>query len=331
MDPNAAMNSGCIAIVMIVVFLVLLAIIGHFIPLPLWLTAQVAGVRVGLPHLFAMRLRKVPPEQIIRPLIMATQAGLKLKAEDLESFYMQGGRVFPVVQALIAATKANITLDFQRACAIDRAGRDVLEAVKMSVNPKVIETPEIAAVAQDGIEVKSSCKVTVRANIERLIGGAGEETIIARVQEGICTAVGSAEHFQLVLESPDRISKTVLSKGLDVGTAYEILSIDIADVDVGRNIGATLQTNQAEADKQIAQARAETRRANAMAKEQEMRAKVQEQKAKLVEAQAQVPLAMADSLRTGKMSVLDYYQLKNIIADTQMRQSISGVTDEKQQ
>jgi uncharacterized protein YqfA (UPF0365 family) len=323
-------ESGCFILIVIVVLLAVLMIIGHFIPLPLWLTAQAAGVRVGLMQLFYMRLRKVPPEHIIRPLIMATQAGLNLRVQDLESYYMQGGRVFPVVNALIAATKANITLDFQRACAIDRAGRDVLEAVKMSVNPKVIETPEIAAVAQDGIEVKSSCKVTVRANIERLIGGAGEETVIARVQEGICTAVGSAEHFQLVLESPDRISKTVLAKGLDVGTAFEILSIDIADVDVGRNIGATLQTNQAEADKQIAQARAETRRANALAKEQEMRAKVQEQKAKLVEAQAQVPLAMADSLRTGKMSVLDYYQLKNIIADTQMRQSISGVTDEKQ-
>lgn len=306
-----------------------LCVVSYFVPLGLWLTARAAGVPVGIPHLFMMRLRNVPPHQIIQPLIMATQAGLKLGLRDLENYYLQGGRVHAVVSALIAASRANIELSFQQACAIDRAGRDVLGAIKMSVNPKVIETPMISAVAHDGIELRATCRVTVRTNIERLIGGAGEETVIARVQEGICTAIGSAKQYVEVLESPDVITKTVLDKGLDVGTQFEILSIDIADVDVGKNIGAQLQIDQAEADKQIAQAKAETRRAQAQAQETEMRARVQEQKAKLVESQAQVPLAMADALRTGKMSVLDYYNLKNLVADTQMRQSISGVsTDE---
>lgn len=325
MGGTATGGAFCI----IAIFIGLIAVISYFVPLGLWLTARAAGVPVGITYLFMMRLRNVPPHQILQPLIMATQAGLKLSLRDLESYYLQGGRVHAVVSALIAASRANIALNFQQACAIDRAGRDVLGAIKMSVIPKVIETPMISAVAHDGIELKATCRVTVRTNIERLIGGAGEETVIARVQEGICTAIGSAKQYVDVLEAPDVITKTVLGKGLDVGTAFEILSIDIADVDVGKNIGAQLQIDQADADKQIAQAKAETRRAQAQAQEQEMRAKVQEQKAKLVEAQAQIPLAMSDALRTGKMTVLDYYNLKNLVADTQMRQSISGVsTDE---
>ena len=270
-----------------------------------------------------MRLRRVIPSRIVNPLIKARKAGLGLTVNQLEAHYLAGGNVDRVINSLIAAQRAEIDLSFERAAAIDLAGRDVLEAVQMSVNPKVIETPVIAAVAKDGIEVKAKARVTVRANIARLVGGAGEETIIARVGEGIVTTVGSSESHKEVLENPDLISRTVLNKGLDSGTAFEILSIDIADVDVGRNIGAQLQTDQAEADKRIAQAKAEERRAMAVAKEQEMIASVQEMRAKVVEAEAEVPKAMADALRTGNLGVLDYFNMQNIQADTQMRDSIS--------
>jgi uncharacterized protein YqfA (UPF0365 family) len=265
----------------------------------------------------------VPPNKIVNPLIKAVKAGLDVSVNKLEAHYLAGGNVDRVINALIAAQRAEIPLSFERAAAIDLAGRNVLEAVQMSVNPKVIETPIVAAVAKDGIEVKAKARVTVRANIDRLVGGAGEETIIARVGEGIVTTVGSSESHKEVLENPDSISRTVLSKGLDAGTAFEILSIDIADVDVGRNIGAQLQTDQAEADKRIAQAKAEERRAMAVAREQEMKAMVQEMRAKVVEAEAEVPKAMAEALRQGKLGVMDYYSMKNIIADTQMRDSIS--------
>jgi uncharacterized protein YqfA (UPF0365 family) len=273
-----------------------------------------------------MRLRRVIPSRIVNPLIKAQKAGLvDVSINKLEAHYLAGGNVDKVVNALIAAQRANIPLEFERAAAIDLAGRDVLEAVQMSVNPKVIETPIIASIAKDGIELKAKARVTVRANIDRLVGGAGEQTIIARVGEGIVTTVGSAESHKDVLENPDTISQTVLEKGLDSGTAFEILSIDIADIDVGRNIGAQLQTDQAEADKRIAQAKAEERRAMAVAKEQEMKAAVQEMRAKVVEAEAEVPRAMATALREGKLGVLDYYNLQNIISDTQMRNAISGI------
>ena len=282
-----------------------------------------AGVKIGIFNLVGMRLRRVPPNKIVNPLIKAVKAGLDVSVNKLEAHYLAGGNVDRVINALIAAQRAEIPLSFERAAAIDLAGRNVLEAVQMSVNPKVIETPIVAAVAKDGIEVKAKARVTVRANIDRLVGGAGEETIIARVGEGIVTTVGSSESHKEVLENPDSISRTVLSKGLDAGTAFEILSIDIADVDVGRNIGAQLQTDQAEADKRIAQAKAEERRAMAVAREQEMKAMVQEMRAKVVEAEAEVPKAMAEALRQGKLGVMDYYSMKNIIADTQMRDSIS--------
>jgi uncharacterized protein YqfA (UPF0365 family) len=268
-------------------------------------------------------LRRVPPARIVNPLIKAVKAGLSISVNQLEAHYLAGGNVDRVVNALIAAERAAIPLLFERAAAIDLAGRDVFQAVQMSVNPKVIETPMVSAVAKDGIEVKVIARVTVRANIDRLVGGAGEETILARVGEGVVTTVGSSESYKNVLENPDLISRTVLSKGLDAGTAFEILSIDIADVDVGRNIGAQLQTDQAEADKNIAQAKAEERRVMAVAREQEMKAAVQEMRAKVVEAEAQVPLAMADALRQGNLGVMDYYNLKNILADTQMRDSLS--------
>lgn len=294
-----------------------------FVPLGLWIAAFAAGVRVNILTLIAMRLRRVIPSSIINPLIKANKAGLTVSINKLEAHYLAGGNVDRVVNALIAAQRANIPLEFERAAAIDLAGRDVLQAVQMCVNPKVIETPVIAAIAKDGIELKCIARVTVRVNIDRLVGGAGEETIIARVGEGIVTTVGSALSHKEVLENPDSISKTVLSKGLDSGTAFEILSIDIADVDVGRNIGAQLQMDQAEADKRIAQAKAEERRAMAVAREQEMKAAVQEMRAKVVEAEAEVPKAMAAALREGKLGVMDYYNMQNLIADTQMRGAIS--------
>jgi len=300
-----------------------LTVLLSFVPLGLWISALAAGVKIGIFNLVGMRLRRVPPNKIVNPLIKAVKAGLNVGVNKLEAHYLAGGNVDRVINALIAAQRAEIPLSFERAAAIDLAGRNVLEAVQMSVNPKVIETPTVAAVAKDGIEVKAKARVTVRANIDRLVGGAGEETIIARVGEGIVTTVGSAESHKAVLENPDSISQTVLNKGLDAGTAFEILSIDIADVDVGRNIGAQLQTDQAEADKRIAQARAEERRAMAVAKEQEMKATVQEMRAKVVESEAEVPKAMAEALRQGKLGVMDYYNMRNVIADTQMRDSIS--------
>ncbi|NLU37178.1 MAG: flotillin-like protein FloA [Clostridiales bacterium] len=307
----------------IIAAIVVLAIILTFVPLGLWISALAAGVRIGIFNLIGMRLRRVVPSRIVNPLIKATKAGLNVSVDKLEAHYLAGGNVDRVVNALIAAQRANIPLEFERAAAIDLAGRDVLEAVQMSVNPKVIETPKVAAVAKDGIEVIVKARVTVRANIDRLVGGAGEETILARVGEGIVTTVGSSESHKEVLENPDSISQTVLNKSLHAGTAFEILSIDIADVDVGRNIGAQLLTDQAEADKRVSQAKAEERRAMAVAREQEMKAAVQEMRAKVVEAEAEVPKAMAAALREGKLGVLDYYNMRNIIADTQMRESIS--------
>jgi len=311
-----------------VAIIILLMLFFTFVPVGLWITAFFAGVRVKISTLIGMRLRRVIPSRIVNPMIKATKAGLNIDIDELEAHYLAGGNVNTLVDALIAAQRANIPLDFPRAAAIDLAGRNVLEAVQVSVNPKVIETPQIAAVSKDGIEVVARARVTVRANIERLVGGAGEETIIARVGEGIVTTVGSSETHKHVLENPDSISKTVLSKGLDAGTAFEILSIDIADVDVGRNIGAKLQMEQAEADKKIAQAKAEERRAMAVAKEQEMKAEVQAMNAKLVEAEAQVPLALAQAFKDGNIGVMDYYNMKNILADTSMRTSISKVADE---
>ena len=299
----------------------------NFVPIGLWVSAIAANVNVGIFTLVGMRLRRVVPSKIVLPLIKANKAGLDVSVNQLEAHYLAGGNVDRVVDALIAAHRASIPLPFERSAAIDLAGRDVLEAVQMSVNPKVIETPVVSAVAKNGIELRIKARVTVRANIDRLVGGAGEPTIIARVGEGIVTTVGSAEKHTDVLESPDEISKTVLGKGLDAGTAFEILSIDIADVDVGRNIGAELMTDQAEADKRIAQAKAEERRAMAVAKEQEMKAYTQEMEAKVVEAQAEVPHAMADALRSGNMGVMDYFNLKNVQADTNMRDAI-GKTSE---
>lgn len=306
-----------------------LSILFTFVPVMLWISAMASGVYVRLTTLIGMRLRRIVPSRIVNPLIKVKKAGIDVDITQLETHYLAGGNVNRVVDALIAAERANIDLVFVRAAAIDLAGRDVLEAVQMSVNPKVIETPVVSAVAKDGIEVKVIARVTVRANIERLVGGAGEETIIARVGEGIVTTNGSANSHKEVLESPDLISNTVLSKGLDAGTAFEILSIDIADVDIGQNIGAKLQIDQAEADKRIAQAKAEERRAMAVAGEQEMKARVEEMRAKVVEAEAQVPLALADALRGGKMGVMDYYNLQNLEADTRMRRSIGqGPVDE---
>ena len=307
---------------LIILIVIVFSVILSFIPLRLWIAALAAGVRIGIITLIGMRLRRVIPARVVEPLIKATKAGLQLNVNKLEGHYLAGGNVDRVVNALIAAQRADIELGFERAAAIDLAGRDVLQAVQMSVNPKVIETPVVAAVAKDGIEVKAKARVTVRANIDRLVGGAGEETIIARVGEGIVTTIGSSNTHKEVLENPDTISQTVLNKGLDAGTAFEILSIDIADVDVGKNIGAQLQTDQAEADKRIAQAKAEERRAWP-GREQEMKAAVQEMRAKVVEAEAEVPEALAAALREGKLGVMDYYNLQNILADTQMRDSIS--------
>ncbi len=309
-------------IILIVIFL---SLFFSFIPVGLWISAAAAGVKVSLFTLLGMKLRRVVPSRVVNPMIKAIKAGLEVSINKLEAHYLAGGNVDKVVNALIAAQRANIPLEFERAAAIDLAGRDVLEAVQMSVNPKVIETPIIASIAKDGIELKAKARVTVRANIDRLVGGAGEQTIIARVGEGVVTTVGSAESHKDVLENPDKISRTVLDKGLDAGTAFEILSIDIADIDVGRNIGAQLQTDQAEADKRIAQAKAEERRAMAVAREQEMKAAVQEMRAKVVESEAEVPKAMAAALREGKLGVLDYYNMQNVISDTQMRNAISSM------
>ncbi len=318
-----------ISAIPIILVIVVLIIFFSFVPIGLWISALAAGVKVSIFDLVGMRLRRVSPAKIVNPLIKADKAGLNVVSRKLEAHFLAGGNVDRVIDALIAAERANIPLVFERAAAIDLAGRNVLEAVQMSVNPKVIETPVVAAVAKDGIEVKVRARVTVRANIERLVGGAGEETIIARVGEGIVTTVGSSETHKSVLENPDKISRTVLSKGLDAGSAFEILSIDIADVDIGRNIGAQLQTDQAEADKRIAQAKAEERRAMAVAKEQEMLASVQEMRAKVVENEAQVPLAMAEAFREGHLGVMDYYNMQNIISDTNMRQGIASANEEK--
>ena len=312
-------------LVTVVIIIIAFSVVFSFIPLRLWIAALAAGVRVGLVTLIGMRLRRVVPAKVVEPLIKATKAGLELNVNKLEGHYLAGGNVDNVVNALIAAQRANIELGFERAAAIDLAGRDVLKAVQMSVNPKVIETPVVAAVASDGIELKARARVTVRANIERLVGGAGEETIIARVGEGMVSTIGSAENHKKVLENPDYISRTILEKGLDSGTAFEILSIDIADVDVGKNIGAQLQTDQAEADKRIAQAKAEERRAMAIAREQEMKASVQEMRAKVVEAEAEIPKALSQALREGRLGVMDYYNMQNIQSDTQMRGTISKI------
>ena len=311
------------SVILLVVILLAVIIFLRFIPLGLWISAMASGVHVSVFTLAGMRIRRVSPAKIVGPLIKAEKAGLHMDISKMEAHYLAGGNLDRVVTALITARGANIQLDFPEACAIDLAGRDVLQAVQMSVNPKVIETPTVAAIAKDGIELRAKARVTVRANIERLVGGAGEETVVARVGEGIVTTVGSAETHKAVLENPDLISRTVLAKGLDAGTAFEILSIDIADVDVGRNIGAQLQMDQAEADRRIAQAKAEERRAMAVAREQEMKAEAQEQRAKVIEAEAEVPRAMAAALREGKLGVMDYYQMQNTIADTTMRESIA--------
>ena len=311
-------------LILIVVIVILVVLFFQFVPVALWISALAAGVRVGIWTLVGMRLRRVVPARIVIPLIKAVKAGISIPINKLEAHYLAGGNVDRVVNSLIAAQRANTPLEFERSAAIDLAGRDVLEAVQMSVNPKVIETPVVAAIAKDGIELRAKAKVTVRANIDRLVGGAGEQTVIARVGEGVVTTIGSAEDHKSVLENPDMISKTVLSKGLEAGTAFEILSIDIADIDVGRNVGAQLQTDQAEADKKIAQAKAEERRAMAIAGEQEMKAKTQEMRAKVVEAEAEVPMAMAQALREGKLGVMDYYNLQNVISDTRMREAIAN-------
>ncbi len=314
-------------IAVLVAALIAVWLLISFIPVRLWIEALAAGVRIELRTLIGMRLRNVKPAFVVRPLINATKAGLSLNVNDLEAHYLAGGHVTNVVNALISADKAGIALKFPAAAAIDLAGRDVREAVAVSVNPKVIQTPRVAAMAKDGIQLIALARVTVRANIDRLVGGAGEETILARVGEGIVSTIGSADTHKKVLENPDAISKTVLAKGLDSGTAFEILSIDIADVDVGKNIGAELQTDQAEADKRIAQAKAEERRAMAVAEEQEMTARVQEMRARVVEAEAQVPLAIAEAFRKGNLGVMDYVRYRNVESDTQMRSAISKSGD----
>ncbi|MBQ3634736.1 MAG: flotillin-like protein FloA [Bacteroidales bacterium] len=309
----------------IVACVVGIAIFFYYVPLLLWFSALVSGVHVSLVQLVLMRIRKVPPTTIVQALIEAHKAGLHdVRRDDLEAHFLAGGNVQRVVHALVSANKANIDLSFQMATAIDLAGRDVFEAVQMSVNPKVIDTPPVTAVAKNGIQLIAKARVTVRANIKQLVGGAGEETVLARVGEGIVSSIGSAESHESVLENPDSISKVVLSKGLDSGTAFEILSIDIADIDVGKNIGAALQIDQANADKNIAQAKAEERRAMAVAVEQEMKAKAQEARARVIEAEAEVPKAMAEAFRNGNMGIMDYQRYRNIEADTQMRQSIAG-------
>ena len=316
-------------ILMIVGAIVAFFVLLYLLPVNLWFTAQLSGVRVNLLNLLLMRLRKVSPALVTNAMITSTKAGLDITSNEIETHYLAGGNVNNVIKALISADKANIPLDFKLATAIDLAGRDVFDAVQISVNPRVINTPPVAAVAKDGIQLIAKARVTVRANINQLVGGAGEETILARVGEGIVSTIGTASNHKEVLESPDRISKTVLSKGLDSGTAFEILSIDIADIDIGENIGAKLQTDQAEADLKVANARAEERRAMAVATEQEMRAKAQEARAKVIEAEAQVPLAMAEAFRSGNLGVMDYYRMQNIQADTDMRGSIAKPGNEK--
>lgn len=321
-------------LVLIFAGIILLFVLFYFVPVGLWFQARFSGVRVKLIRdLAMMRLRKVPPGIIVEQLIVATKAGLNVTTQDLETHYLAGGNVRSVVKALISADKANIKLDFKKATAIDLAGRDVFEAVQISVNPKVIDTPSVAAVAADGIQLIAKARVTVRANIQQLVGGAGEETILARVGEGIVTSIGSAVSHKDVLENPDKISKLVLQRGLDSGTAFEILSIDIADVDVGTNIGAKLQIDQANADLKVAEAKAEERRAMAVAAEQEMKAKAQEARAAVIAAEAEIPKAIAEAFRTGNLGIMDYYRMKNIQADTEMRQSIgnTGESDTKKE
>jgi uncharacterized protein YqfA (UPF0365 family) len=322
------MEGAGIYIFYIIGILILLMLVLYLVPIGLWFQALVSGVRISLIQLIFMRWRKVPPSIIVRALIEATKAGLaEIKRDALEAHYLAGGHVEKVVHALVSAAKANIALTFNMATAIDLAGRDVFEAVQMSVNPRVINTPPVTAVSKDGIQLIAKARVTVRANIKQLVGGAGEETVLARVGEGIVSSIGSAISHKEVLENPDSISKVVLMKGLDAGTAFEILSIDIADIDIGKNIGAVLQMDQANADKNIAQARAEERRAMAVALEQEMKAKAQEARAKVIEAEVEIPLAMADAFRSGNLGVMDYYKLKNIDSDTQMRDSIAKSTN----
>ena len=313
-----------LSVFLLIGIIAILAVFFYFVPFLLWISARVSGVRISLIQLFLMRIRKVPPQVIVRAMIEAHKAGLKtITRDELEAHYLAGGHVERVVHALVSASKANIDLGFQMATAIDLAGRDVFEAVQMSVNPKVIDTPPVTAVAKDGIQLIAKARVTVRANIRQLVGGAGEDTILARVGEGIVSSIGSSESHKQVLENPDSISKLVLKKGLDSGTAFEILSIDIADIDIGKNIGATLQMDQAQADKNIAQAKAEERRAMAIALEQEMKAKAQEARAKVIEAEAEVPRAMAEAFRSGNLGFMDYYKMKNVEADTAMRESIA--------
>ena len=313
-----------LSVFLLIGIIAILAVFFYFVPFLLWISARVSGVRISLIQLFLMRIRKVPPQVIVRAMIEAHKAGLKtITRDELEAHYLAGGHVERVVHALVSASKANIDLGFQMATAIDLAGRDVFEAVQMSVNPKVIDTPPVTAVAKDGIQLIAKARVTVRANIRQLVGGAGEDTILARVGEGIVSSIGSSESHKQVLENPDSISKLVLKKGLDSGTAFEILSIDIADIDIGKNIGATLQMDQAQADKNIAQAKAEERRAMAIALEQEMKAKAQEARAKVIEAEAEVPRAMAEAFRSGKLGNRDYYKMKKVEADTAMRESIA--------
>lgn len=311
-------------IVLGAVGLVVLLLMLYMVPLRLWIAAKAAGAAVGMLTLVAMRLRRVPPDTIVAAYISAVKAGLDIQVNLLEAHYLAGGRVEAVVNALISADKAGMNLDFRRAAAIDLAGRNVLEAVTMSVNPKVIETPKVSAVAKDGIQLLAFARVTVRANLDRLVGGAGEATVIARVGQGVVSTIGAAQDYKHVLEHPSTISKNVINAGLDAGTAFEILSIDIADVEVGANVGAKLQTEQAEANKQVAQAAAESRRALAVAQEQEMKARTQEMRAKLVEAEAQIPMSIADAFRSGRLGVMDYYNMRNVMADTDMRQGIAG-------
>ena len=315
-----------IEIVLIAIVAIILIIFFYYVPFLLWVSAKVSGVSISLLQLFLMRIRKVSPHRIVACMIESHKAGLQaeVRRDALEAHFLAGGHIERVTHALVSASKANIDLNFQMATAIDLAGRDVFEAVQMSVNPKVIDTPPVTAVAKDGIQLIAKARVTVRANIRQLVGGAGEETILARVGEGIVSSIGSNESHKLVLENPDSISKLVLKKGLDSGTAFEILSIDIADIDIGKNIGAQLQIDQADADKNIAQARAEERRAMAVASEQEMKAKAQEARAKVIEAEAEVPKAMAEAFRNGNLGIMDYYKMKNIEADTSMRTSIAG-------
>lgn len=318
MDPNYTV------LIFVIGGIILLFVFLYFVPVNLWITAQFSGVRVGLLELVFMRIRKVPPRIVVDSMITATKAGLQVTTQELETHYLAGGNVPSVIKALISADKANINLEFKQATAIDLAGREVFEAVQISVNPKVITTPKVAAVAADGIQLIAVARVTVRANIQQLVGGAGEDTILARVGEGIVTSIGSAGTHKEVLENPDKISKLVLQRGLDAGTAFEILSIDIADVDVGANIGAQLQTDQAQADLKVAEAKAEERRAMAVAEEQEMKAKSQEARAKVILAEAEVPLAIAESFRSGNLGIMDYYKMENIQADTDMRDSIAN-------